>query len=203
MISWETARLVMIPLISALTGYITNYIAVRMLFHPRKELNILGLKIQGLIPKRRPQIASNIAETVESHLISHDDITKIIDSPELQAQAYVLLDKQVTVLLTEKLVAKNPMIGMVLKGQMLDSIKAMIMEELMQTLPKLTEAMMDYLENNLDFKQIVEEKIDEFDLEKFESIILRIAARELRSIEILGGALGFFIGLLTVGLLSI
>ena len=40
-------------------------------------------------------------------------------------------------------------------------------------------------------------KIEEFDLEKFEAIVLEIAARELRAIEILGGVLGFGIGLVT------
>ena len=39
--------------IGAMIGWITNYLAIKMLFRPYKEINILGLKIQGLLPKRK------------------------------------------------------------------------------------------------------------------------------------------------------
>jgi uncharacterized membrane protein YheB (UPF0754 family) len=45
------------PVIGFVIGYFTNYIAIKMLFHPRKK--IFG--IQGVIPKRRRALASRIA----------------------------------------------------------------------------------------------------------------------------------------------
>ena len=35
-------------LLSAFTGWITTWIAVKMLFHPRRPINILGFKLQGI-----------------------------------------------------------------------------------------------------------------------------------------------------------
>jgi len=75
-------------------------------------------------------------------------------------------------------------------------VRDTIMEEILRTIPPMTEQIMDALEENLDFRQLVVKKIDEFDLEALEQIVLQIAARELRAIEILGGVLGFFIGLI-------
>ena len=43
---------------------------------------------------------------------------------------------------------------------------------------------------------MVENKINEFDLLKLESIIISISRRELKQIEYLGGLLGFIIGIL-------
>ncbi len=49
-------KIILIPLIGAITGLVTNWIAIKMLFHPRKK--IFG--IQGVIPKRKKDIADRI-----------------------------------------------------------------------------------------------------------------------------------------------
>ena len=49
-------KLMLIPIIGAIIGLITNWIAVKMLFHPKKK--IFG--IQGVIPKRKKDIAKRI-----------------------------------------------------------------------------------------------------------------------------------------------
>ncbi len=46
-----------------------------------------------------------------------------------------------------------------------------------------------------------DEWIEEFDLGTLESIVYGIASKELKMIEVLGGVLGFLIGLLQVGIL--
>ncbi|MEF9933141.1 MAG: DUF445 family protein, partial [Cetobacterium sp.] len=65
---------VFIVIIGALIGWITNYVAIKMLFRPYKEINLGLFKIQGLIPKRRHEIGITIAETVQNELISMEDI---------------------------------------------------------------------------------------------------------------------------------
>ena len=47
------------------------------------------------------------------------------------------------------------------------------------------------------------EKVQAFDLDRLENMILEIATRELRAIEILGGVLGVLIGLIQVGILML
>jgi uncharacterized membrane protein YheB (UPF0754 family) len=55
MLEW---KLISIPVIGFIIGYFTNYLAIKMLFYPRKP--ILGF--QGVLPKRRNELAKNIAE---------------------------------------------------------------------------------------------------------------------------------------------
>src|SRR5689334_4106869 len=54
--------------ISALVGFGTNWIAIKMLFHPR--VRVLGT--QGVIPARRADLGRAVAATIEEHLISAD-----------------------------------------------------------------------------------------------------------------------------------
>jgi uncharacterized membrane protein YheB (UPF0754 family) len=196
-------KLVAVPIISALTGYATNYVAVRMLFRPRAPIRVFGVPLQGLIPRRRSQIAQAIGQTVEEHLISHDDIRKIVTAPGVQEKIETLLRGRVEGFLSKNLASIHPMAAMFVNDKMIARMRDLIMEELLQTVPELTEQVMDKLEEDMNFRNIVVEKIENFDLDRFESILLKIASKELRAIEVLGGVLGLFIGLLTDLLLFI
>lgn len=57
-------------------GWITNLLAIKMLFRPFKPVNVplVNFKIQGLIPKRKAEIAESIGETVETELLSIEEI---------------------------------------------------------------------------------------------------------------------------------
>ena len=68
-----TTKIILMPIIGFIIGYFTNYIAIKMLFHPRNK--ILG--IQGVIPKRKSQLARNI-----SHI-----------SPELMPSEFKKIEK--------------------------------------------------------------------------------------------------------------
>ena len=58
-------------------------------------------------------------------------------------------------------------------------------------------------EDGLDVQRIVTEKVAAFPMPRLEQLILDVASRELRAIELLGGALGVIIGFAQVGLLSL
>ncbi len=74
------------PLTGALIGYITNYIAIRMLFRPRKAKYIFGWKIPftpGLIPKEKPRIAASIGEAISRNLMNREVIERSLLSERM------------------------------------------------------------------------------------------------------------------------
>lgn len=60
--------------IGGLVGFATNWIAIKMLFHPR--VRVLG--VQGVVPSRRLELARSIGDTLEEHLISGDRMHKLL-----------------------------------------------------------------------------------------------------------------------------
>lgn len=73
------------PLIGAVIGYCTNYIAVKMLFYPKKEIKIWGHKLPftpGAIPKGKPRLAKAIGNIVANTLLTEEDLKKKILSDE-------------------------------------------------------------------------------------------------------------------------
>ena len=74
------------PLIGAVIGYCTNYIAVKMLFYP-KEIKIWGHKLPftpGAIPKGKPRLAKAIGNIVANTLLTEEDLKKKILSDETE-----------------------------------------------------------------------------------------------------------------------
>lgn len=199
-ISENLFSVISVPLIAALIGWITNYIAVKMIFRPRKPFNLLGYKVHGLIPKRQKELAARIGETVANDLVLHEDIQKVIHGPEVIEQINVLLTKQIDKFIAE-FANKNPMIGMVLKGPLIDQVRSMLLSQIQSSIPQFLDSVMTRVEQKLDFKQVVQERIEGFDLSKLEGMIYAISAKELKAIELLGGVLGFAVGLLQVAII--
>lgn len=190
----QLASYILIPIVGALIGWVTNYLAVKMIFHPRRPLRFLGLRIQGLVPRRQSDLAAKIGQTVESRLLTHEDIQEALRSPEVVAEIERAIEDQVEIFIRDKL-GKNPMIAMFLQGGMARNVRGMLTDQMKAAVPGLIDRFFERAQPGLNLKSIVQHRIEEFDLATLESIIYSIASRELRVIVILGGVLGFVVGL--------
>ncbi|MEJ2688336.1 MAG: DUF445 family protein [Deltaproteobacteria bacterium] len=90
------------PLVGAFIGYMTNHIAIRMLFRPLKPWRLFGLRLPltpGVIPAKRHELAVNIGEMVGSHLLTSADIKRALGEEGFQAELDILVQAKVTDLL--------------------------------------------------------------------------------------------------------
>jgi len=84
-------------LIGAVIGYITNFIAIKMLFRPYKAKKIGSVTIipQGVIPKEKKNLAKNVANVVETHLLDKEEIHKLLNSEEFKNEIKNLISKKI------------------------------------------------------------------------------------------------------------
>lgn len=74
------------PLVGGLIGYITNGIAIKMLFRPLRPLYLFGKRVpftQGIIPKERDRIAHSVGEVVARELINQETLKENLLSQEM------------------------------------------------------------------------------------------------------------------------
>ena len=86
MISW---KIIAVPLVGAIIGYLTNWIAVKMLFHPRYEIRIGGRRLPftpGVIPKGQPRLARGIGNVVKNQLLTTEVMSGILLSDKMKNQ---------------------------------------------------------------------------------------------------------------------
>lgn len=79
-------RMIVGPLIGSVIGYFTNFIAVKMLFYPRKEVLLFGHKLPftpGAIPKGKDRLGRAIGKAVGETLLTKEDIEQKLLAPEV------------------------------------------------------------------------------------------------------------------------
>ncbi len=71
-----------LPFIAAIIGWVTNYLAIKMLFHPKKEVKVLFIRIQGIFPKRKEKLAEKLGKVVSEELFSIEDVKQSLTREE-------------------------------------------------------------------------------------------------------------------------
>ena len=188
-------KLVIMVIISAAIGWITNWVAIKMLFRPHNEINLGLFKIQGLIPKRRAEIGTGIADVIQNELISIKDVIANIDREEFSKRLNDLIDDVLEKNLKTKVKEKFPVMQMFFSDKMAKDVSNTIKGIVMENQEKIFEIFSNYAEENIDFSTIIKNKISNFSLDKLEEIINGLAKKELKHIEVIGAILGAFIGL--------
>ena len=171
-----------------------------MLFHPRNPKKILGVTIQGIFPKRQKQFAAKLGATVANDLLHFDDIAAHIKDPEQLANVKPSIEAHVDMFLHHKLKEKLPVISMFVGEGTLQKIKEGLMEEIDLLLPEVIAKYAENLGQKVDVEQMVTEKVANFSSDKLEELLLNVMSKEFRFVELIGGVLGFVIGLIQMGL---
>jgi len=94
------------PLLGAFIGYLTNKIAIRMLFRPLHAWHLFGIRVPmtpGVIPSKRHDLAKNIGEMVGSHLLTSKDIGAALSEEQFQVRLNILVESRVNDLLNREL----------------------------------------------------------------------------------------------------
>ena len=84
------------PVLGGIIGYITNDIAIRMLFRPRNAVYIGGRRLPftpGLIPRQKSRIAVSLGRIVSTQLMNRETIEATIRSPESVASVHAMFEK--------------------------------------------------------------------------------------------------------------
>jgi uncharacterized membrane protein YheB (UPF0754 family) len=190
--------ILLLPLISAFIGWITNWVAIKMLFHPKQPVRVLGITFQGIFPKRQKQFAEKLGKLVSNELLSFSDIEQKIISPDNLKKIMPVVEKHIDEFLHTKLKEVFPMISMFIGEKTISQLKTVFMNELESIFPVLMQNYMTNLQQELDLERIVVDKVTAFSSDKLESILYQIMSKEFRFVEIIGGVLGYIIGLIQV-----
>ena len=190
--------LIIIPIISAFIGWITNWVAIKMLFHPRNPKKILGITFQGIFPKRQQQFAEKLGKLVSAEFLSFDDIEQKISNPENLKKILPMVENHIDDFLRNRLSTEMPVISMFIGDKTISKLKEAFMKEIETLFPQVMKQYAANLKHELDLEQIVITKVAGFSSDKLEEILLQIMSKEFRFVEIIGAVIGFIIGLVQV-----
>jgi uncharacterized membrane protein YheB (UPF0754 family) len=187
-----------IPFISAFIHWLTIWMALKLLFHPRHPRRVLGFTLQGVFPKKQRQIAESLGRIVGQQLFSYGDIEKTIADPENVKRILPLVEAHIDNFLRNKLKETMPMISMFIGERTIVQLKGVFMAELEELFPVVMRSYVSHLREDLDLERIVVEKIAGFSNDRLEAMLNEFLTKEFRFVEVIGAGLGFLIGLLQI-----
>jgi uncharacterized membrane protein YheB (UPF0754 family) len=187
-----------IPFISAFIHWLTIWMALKLLFHPRHPKKILGLTLHGVFPKRQRQIAESLGRIVGQELLSFGDIEQTITQPDNVRRILPLAEEHIDHFLRVRLKEQMPMIAMFIGDKTIGQLKTVFMKELEDLFPVIMKNYVANLRHDLDLERIVVEKIAAFSADRLEGMLNEFLTKEFRFVEIIGAALGFLIGALQI-----
>ena len=188
-----------LPFIAALVGWFTNYIAVKMLFHPKQPMNILGVyTLQGIFPKNQQQVAEKIGKMVAEELLSSNDLKEKLNNPENILSIKELVEVKIDYYLNVTFPKNYPITAALVGDKRRTKFKDTVMEEVDESVPAMIDSYMANIEERFNVEHIIKEKVGLLSPERLEDLIMMLLKKEFKFIEYIGAVIGFVIGWIQV-----
>ena len=191
-------------LIGAVIGYITNWLAIKMLFRPREAKYIFGMKLPftpGLIPKEKSRIANKVGETVGTHLLNSDSLSKALKDDKIKAKFNEVAKEKINQVINSNSTLEESLKNTLgenyyaLKGNMINNITKTILESIQkeefknkvkfyivdsikERLNKEPEKIIDFINSN-KFREVIINTLEE---EKTRDIIGKALLKEVKTL---------------------
>ncbi|BAB82227.1 DUF445 family protein [Clostridium perfringens] len=192
-------------LIGAVIGYITNWLAIKMLFRPREAKYIFGMKLPftpGLIPKEKSRIANKVGETVGTHLLNSDSLSKALKDDKIKSKFNEVAKEKINQVINSNSTLEESLKNTLgenyyaLKGNMINNIAKTILESIQEEefknklkfyivdsikerLNKNPKKIIDFINSN-KFREVIINTLEE---EKTRDIIGKALLKEVKTLE--------------------
>jgi uncharacterized membrane protein YheB (UPF0754 family) len=173
-------KFIIYPFLGGFIGYITNWVAIKLLFRPKEK--IFG--IQGLIQKRKAILAEKISVIIREYLLNTSEIKKVVDKDKVRSSINKLVDKTLSLL---------PKIGRKILSKTLREITYLYFFD---SDGFVKDEILELALSDADLENIIKNKILNYDIGKLEAIIYKVSSTEIKFILWTGGVIGFLIGII-------
>jgi len=188
-----------LPLLGALIGWTTNIIAIKSLFRPYRKIKIGPFKIQGLLPRYQYELAEKIGQTLERELLTPEELGKHWRNLGLEEEAEIAIEN----FLKERIGKWLSLFPDGVQNGIYNSLRQVIIGDIHEELETFREKAVTRLTQKSSVGRIVTDKINTLSMQEVEKLVLGVISRELRYVELLGGVLGFIVGLFQMLILMI
>ncbi|MDP7420527.1 MAG: DUF445 family protein [bacterium] len=177
-------------ILSSIVGYYTNFIAIKMLFRPKK-VTVFGR--QGLIPHNQDHIAESFGKNIAANFFTPEYILDYLDRRAIVDTGITNIKDFLEAYLVETVrdgpIGKCIALSLDLAGNELNKFMQS------KSFNEFIERVLSHVLEEFDIASLVTERIKSYDTDKLETMLLDLAGKHLVSIEVIGGLLGAFTGI--------
>jgi uncharacterized membrane protein YheB (UPF0754 family) len=190
----------------AFIGWITNVVAIKMLFRPYERITLIGpIGWQGILAREAHRFARDVADMVVEEFLTPRDLAKQIDPAAVRAALDPLLLEAVDAGLArfvDDLPATVKQSGLLSRG-VLSVIRKQILDEMDRLGPEVRDFVCERIDPLVDLHGEIIKNLTGGNLARLENLIMTVSAKEFRWIEYYGAIFGAAIALVQIGLVAL
>ena len=190
-----------LPAFGLFIGFASDWLALQMLFNPKRPVKILGLTYQGLFLRRQKEVSRDYARLVADQLITPRNIWQgVLEGPGSD-RLFALVQRHVEQMVDQQAGIARPLVAFAIGSRQYQNMKKAVTEKLLQTLPETLKHMEGYAEGAMDIRNTLVERMERLSPEEFEGMLRPAFKEDEWSLIVVGAVLGFLVGELQTYLL--
>jgi len=175
-------------------GYLTNWIALRLVFQPREAVKIGPMTVQGLFHKRQAEVAEAFGRTVATKVLNADNIViSVMDSPGA-TRMNEIVEQRVGELIDKY--EAHPMATMVLPAEERPALRAELLERIQKEWPKPGGFFHTFSGEAVDLQGELESRMAALDRASYEGVLRPAFQQDEWKLILAGAVLGATAGIL-------
>ena len=187
------------PVFGGLTGWLTDWLALKLIFEPRDEKRVFGLfRWQGLFHKRRDEVAVDYGTLIANEILTPANISEAILSGPMSDRLFDMVQKHVQKTVDDQAGIARPLVVFRIGSRNYQDMKRSVAEGVMHRMPEALKHVEEYATDAMDLKNNLIEKIKLLSDEDFEGLLRPIFKQDEWKLIAVGAVLGFLVGELQV-----
>ena len=183
-----------LPTAGALCGYVTNALALGVIFNPIEPVYVCGVKIQGLFLQRQREVSQAFAGIVASRVVTAAHCWENILSGRQREALVDIVTGHVCRAIDEQVGLLRPLVPLFVGSANFHAAKLQAAALLMEELPQCLRATYAYTEEAMEMEHLLCTRMQRLPSAKFERVLHPAFEEDEWKLIGIGGLLGVAVG---------
>ena len=188
-----------LPVAGFLVGYVTNWLAMNLIYEPREPVQIGPFKIQGVFIKRQREVATQFADVIAERVLTPENLVQHISEGPNRQRLLDILEGQVEESMKEY--ERDAMVAMLVSKDKLEEAKADLLGRVRNADMSDSRQIKTFAGQSRKIHAQMEENLGALDADQFGGILRPVFQKDEWKLILAGGVIGTGIGALQVVLL--
>jgi uncharacterized membrane protein YheB (UPF0754 family) len=188
----------LMPLFGFLTGWVSDWLALNLLFTPREPRRILGLRFHGVIQKNREQITRDYAKVMAQDLFSPEVIFESLLNGPSSERLFAMMHREISKVVDKQTGVAGPLVQLAVGTARYREAKAKVVRTALDRIPETMAHAHSYAAEVMDIENTIADKMRQLDSRQFDAIMRPIFKDDEWLIILVGAVIGAVVGELQV-----
>jgi uncharacterized membrane protein YheB (UPF0754 family) len=183
-----------LPAAGFCVGYLTNWIAIRLVFSPREPVKLGRMTVQGLFHKRQNEVAEAFGRIVATRVLNADNIVATVMEGDGATRMNEIVEQRISDLIAKY--EAHPMAKLVLPEEKRPALRAELLERIKTEWPKPGGFFHTFAAESVDLQGELERRMKALDRESYEGVLRPAFRQDEWKLIAAGAVLGTTAGVL-------